>query len=748
MKRSLLLFFLLISFTVSAQLTNTGKPASWDLLAKQSIPAIELPGIDLQKIKAADQKNDTVWTKPFRIGIPIKVDYSLQNSGSWTTLENGDRIWRILFSSEDAVHLSAVFKKFYLPRGATIYLYNPDHSELIGAYTDVENNGDRMLSTWFIKSDKLWIEYYEPKAVKGQGLLEIGTIVHGYRLGNLYQKGYLNTFEKSLNDSGDCQYDVNCPVGNDFDSKKDILKNSVAFLNMGDGYICSGALVNNTSQDKTPYFLTANHCYERASNEPAANPSIFSMRFKWISPNPVCAQTTNSTNGPTNFVMSGSTLRARNGDSDFMLLELNNNVPDSWGLTFSGWDHSETNPVFEVGIHHPSGDIMKISRDNDGAIKADAGGVLTWLIGGASDGIGTGGGWEIGATEGGSSGSPLFDQNGRIIGQLYGGLSGCNGTVDNGEYDVYGRFGISWDTGTTPDTRLKDWLDPEGTNQTLLNSSPPFVKNAYDIAVAIEAPQIDCGSYNFSPVIRIRNAGTQTVTSLTISLNIDGQNTISSPWTGTLNEDQEVAVTLSSVTSTPGTHNLNISVTNPNGQTDQNLDDNNASVPFAMAEEYTTSLVYLFLTLDENPGQTSWVLKDANDAVLYSGGPYTASDTNAPIEELFNVSDNECYTFQIFDTGNNGICCNNGEGSYKLLTDDNTVIKAADGTYGSGESTQMITKYAAEFKPEAVILTPNPATGIFRITGYKSGLEYTIYNMLGQALKEGVLEENLIDLSG
>ncbi|MCB0475484.1 MAG: T9SS type A sorting domain-containing protein, partial [Flavobacteriaceae bacterium] len=94
------------------------------------------------------------------------------------------------------------------------------------------------------------------------------------------------------------------------------------------------------------------------------------------------------------------------------------------------------------------------------------------------------------------------------------------------------------------------------------------------------------------------------------------------------------------------------------------------------------------------------------------------------------------------------ICCNSGEGSYSLLTDNNLVIKASDGTFGSGETTQMITKYATEFQPEAVILTPNPAAGIFRITGYKSGLEYTIYNMLGQALKEGVLEENLIDLSG
>ena len=104
---------------------------------------------------------------------------------------------------------------------------------------------------------------------------------------------------------------------------------------------------------------------------------------------------------------------------------------------------------------------MKISRDDDGAVKENANGTQVWLIGGVS--VGSGDGWELGTTESGSSGSPLFSDTGKIIGQLYAGQSNCIGTENNNDYDIYGRFGISWDAGQNPSSRLKDWLDPLGT---------------------------------------------------------------------------------------------------------------------------------------------------------------------------------------------------------------------------------------------------------------------------------------------
>lgn len=448
------------SLTMLAQVTNEGEPASWGFAKKSGLEAISLPQIDLQKIKTEDDINDKIQETPYRVGIVHNVNYRLDNSGAWTQLPSGDRVWRILFSSKNAVHLSVVFDKFFLPRGGKIYLYNDNRTDLLGAYTETQNNEKQVLGTWFVNGDKLWIEYYEPKKVKGQGILNLTAVIHGYRMGHTFQKGYLNEFEKSLNSSGDCNYDVDCPIGGDFVLQRDLLKKSVGLLYMPDlvnnaASICSGALVNNTAEDKTPYFLTANHCYGTAL------PANYTIRFNWISPNPVCAATTGSQDATDNLTISGTSLKARNDASDFMLLEINNAIPENWDITYAGWDRTDTDPEFNVSIHHPDGDIMKISRDDDGATKDIASGIDVWLIGGIS--AGTGNGWEIGVTEGGSSGGPLFDPKGRIIGQLYAGSSSCDltdPTVDNDDYDIFGRFATSWDTGITNGSQLKHWLAP------------------------------------------------------------------------------------------------------------------------------------------------------------------------------------------------------------------------------------------------------------------------------------------------
>ena len=465
MKNLLLFFFLTFYINCLAQVTNKGEPISWTLSTKTSIEAINLPQIDIKKIRAEDISHKKLITKPFRIGIPQKANYGFENAGVWTQLPNGDRIWRILFSSKDAIHLSVNFNQFYLPKGSNIYLYNDDRTDLLGAYTEVQNNAKQVLGTWLVNGDKLWIEYYEPKEVTGQGKLNIATVIHGYRLGHSYQKGYKDGVLQPMNNSGDCNHDVDCPIGADFESHRDLLKKSVGFLNMANGMVCSGALVNNTAQDRKPYFLTSEHCYFDASDIPS-DPSLYSVRFNWISPNPICGSSTNSTDAVNNEVMNGAYLKARNASSDFMLIELFNDIPSSWDVTYAGWDKTDAYPTFEVSIHHPSGDIMKISRDDDGATRLVNSGVYMWAIGGI--GYGTGNGWELGVTEGGSSGGPLFDQNGRIIGQLRGGNAACDETdptVDNNRYDLYGRFAAAWDLGTSQTTRLKEWLDPGSTNE-------------------------------------------------------------------------------------------------------------------------------------------------------------------------------------------------------------------------------------------------------------------------------------------
>ncbi|MDX5585260.1 MAG: secretion system protein Por, partial [Aureibaculum sp.] len=744
MKKLLLFFVFCYATTMISQVTNEGEPASWGFAEKSSLEAISLPQIDIKKIKTEDDINDKLQAKPYRVGMLQKVNYGLENSGTWTQLDNGDRIWRILFSSKDAIHLSVNFDQFYLPKGANIYLYNDDRTDLLGAYTETSNNEEQMQGTWFVNGNSLWIEYYEPKKVKGKGLLNVSSVIHGYRMGHSYQKGYLSDeLQKALNDSGDCNHDVDCPIGPDFEAQKDLLKKSVALLYMGNGYICSGALVNNTSEDKTPYFLSANHCFTDPDGVDS-NPTQYSMRFNWISPNPVCAISTNSANSVYNITSGGSILRARNAGSDVLLVELNNNISPAWDVTYAGWDRTDTKPTFEVGIHHPAGDIMKICRDDTGATKGVYNGAQSWVISGLGAGTALDGGWELGVTEGGSSGSPLFDQNGRIIGQLFGGAAACGGINDNNAFDAYGRFATSWDTGSTPDTRLQHWLAPSsvGTNPNTLESLPLVENFAIDGSVKSSMPVVACGSTEIIPTIIVRNAGNTSLTSLTINWDIDGGTSTAINWTGSLAKNETDNIVLAPLSVSPGDHVFNVSSSNPNGVIDENTANDFYSPAFSIESptKIITTQVHLTLTTDDYPEETTWKFKDGSGNVISEGGPYSnPADINTIFQESFNVSLDECYTFEINDTAGDGICCGFGNGSYSLKTDDDTSI-IEGGNYGSSESVQMssVNTLAVndEFLEQNISIFPNPSSGFvqIKIREWTSDLDYEVYNILGQTL--------------
>jgi hypothetical protein len=112
---------------------------------------------------------------------------------------------------------------------------------------------------------------------------------------------------------------------------------------------------------------------------------------------------------------------------------------------------------------------MKISRGNNPVTIASAFGTINqhWRVDWSPQNNGTGL-MVTAVTEGGSSGSPLFDQNHRIIVQLSGGPSVCSGTQ---LWDFYGRFDLSWTGGGTNATRLSNWLDPNNTGAITTNTT-------------------------------------------------------------------------------------------------------------------------------------------------------------------------------------------------------------------------------------------------------------------------------------
>lgn len=426
------------TFTLyQSQVTNEGRPKSWELQNIQQVSPISLPLFDLKSIQNEDKINDRNLEIPYRFGYKFNVNYSLQNSGTWETLDNGDRIWRIRFVSEGAKSMNFILEDFFIPVGAKLFVYSNDKTDLLGAYTFTQNNKAKTLGTWIVKGDDITLEYFEPASQAEKGLFTIKNITHGYRSGG------------NLNSSSNCNIDVNCPIGSDADPLKNVLKKSIGLFLVDGTAMCSGALINNTANDKKPYFLTANHCY--------SDPATWAFMFNWISTNTVCGTTEDSVSNTDYHTISGATLKAKRENSDFCLVEINSEIPDEWETVWSGWDRAISVSPWVFGIHHPAGDIMKASRDGEPILESNM-----WTVNN----------WEIGFVEQGSSGSPLYNSKGKIIGQLCCGNTLCNGTTYQSGIYRYGRFDISWNSGGTLDTQLKEWLDPINSGVMVLDNYP------------------------------------------------------------------------------------------------------------------------------------------------------------------------------------------------------------------------------------------------------------------------------------
>ncbi|MCZ2337129.1 MAG: serine protease, partial [Chitinophagales bacterium] len=214
--------------------------------------------------------------------------------------------------------------------------------------------------------------------------------------------GYKKVYDKvaDFGASGSCEINVLCPLGNGWDHER----NAVALvLNDNESKWCSGCMVMNTCNANTPFFLTANHCL--------TGQDVSGWRFTFQAWSPTCTPSQNS----SGVTFNGSVLRANYATSDFCLVELNSTPAINSGIYYAGWTRSTSAPSTTIGIHHPAGDVMKISRDINTATRGDylsTTGTSHWIVN-----------WDDGVTEGGSSGSPLFDPNHRIIGQLHGGYS-------------------------------------------------------------------------------------------------------------------------------------------------------------------------------------------------------------------------------------------------------------------------------------------------------------------------------------
>lgn len=483
----------IIALNLSAQRTTEEQPYGLSTGIKAILQEIiVLPAPDIEEIRKENLENDQSFGPvPYAVG--ITVNYSLENSGVWQLLDNGGKIWHLKVKMPGALSTNVHYDQFWLPEGAKFFVYSEDTKQSIGAITSEFIEGSRgkpvQFATALIYGETVVFEYYQPASVKESPIIHISRIDYGYQyINNPFIEGV-----RSFGDAKPCNININCQEGNSWKVEKHAVALAI-YPNGNLSYTASCALINNTNNDYTPYVLTADHCFIESSTNtriydalplPGETSNASGWIFYWDYEHPGCA------NGPapstTGRTSSGAIVVANNSISDFALLRINplqdpRFLPAVWPY-YLGWDRSGGTVISGAGIHHPSGDVKKISFS--GSIQNHSSS-LSWKFGPSSPANSH---WKVsitnGAIEGGSSGSPFINNFYRVIGQLHGGDTGCAPLTD-----YYGKFNVSWtgSTGSTPhsdkERRLDFWLAPG-------LSSPPQTLDGI-LKPVINGPSLIC----------------------------------------------------------------------------------------------------------------------------------------------------------------------------------------------------------------------------------------------------------------
>ena len=294
-----------------------------------------------------------------------------------------------------------------------------------------------------VAGEEIVIEYHM-KAPYGNNRLVIGQIAHDF-IGIV---GKTQSKDIYYGNSQPCNVDINCQSGDEWQAEK----NSVVRIIAGGTELGSGFMINNTKGENLPFVITANHVIRTPEN--AIN-SVYVFRYE----SPYC----DGPDGLTDYSLSGAEMMAEDASTDFTLVRLDAFPPVVYKPYLAGWDVRDVTPSSTVTIHHPSGDVKKISTDNESP-------VISTFQNLYQNGFWQVLQWDEGTTEGGSSGSPLFNQNHRVVGLLTGGEAVCGNSVN----DYFARMDIAYDISPEINESLMPWLDPAGTGVLVLNGRDPY----------------------------------------------------------------------------------------------------------------------------------------------------------------------------------------------------------------------------------------------------------------------------------
>ena len=444
-------------------------------LTPDAVQVLKVAPVDIAAELAAEKDLEAQGLPP-HFAVPEDVALTPAGSGTWQDVDEDWVLWRQRITAPGALSINLGFSRYRLPKGGRLTVYpadmtSPDDGREYWTFTERNNEAHGQLWTPLVLTDDLMIELLLPRQALGDYELVLESVNKGYRY-----------FGEDLTDkAGTCNVDVVCPEGDPW--RAEIA--TVAVYTLEGYWTCTGAMINNTAEDQTPYFLTANHCGINSGN-------ASTMVVYWNFESPTCGQ---QGGGSLADNQSGATFLATSSTSDFCLVELNDPPDPAWSVAYAGWYRGSDDPASATAIHHPNTDEKSISFEYDPTST-------TTYLEEATPGDGTHiriTDWDVGTTEPGSSGSPLFNPDHRIVGQLHGGYAAC----DNDLSDWYGRFSVTW-------PNVAQWLDPLGTAPMGIDTFDP---NALPFQVSPQSGLSSAGDEGgpFTPdskVYTLENAGT------------------------------------------------------------------------------------------------------------------------------------------------------------------------------------------------------------------------------------------------
>lgn len=478
----LFVLFALVSSATAGLAAGSAAPGPWSLQAGTGL--LPLSRVDLVVMPAVDEeacrREDALAKEmqpdvPLRFAQPIEVDLTTGNAGTWETLADGARIWRLRIVSPGAKSLNFGFARYRLPEGARLHLFAAplpgERSDgdsagaaearrrwpIRGPHGAADANSEGGFWSAIVPGDDAVIELWVPREAAFDPELRIAQVNHDYLgFGTAAMAGIGADAGPASGDpskQGSCNNDVICPEGDPWRAEI----RSVAVYTLSGAWTCTGTLLNSHAPARPPLFLTANHCAISESNDGT-------MVIYWNFESPTCGQLGGGSLAQS---QNGGVLLAKSSTSDFCLVRLEETPDEAFNVYYAGWDaREETRPASAVGIHHPNCDEKAISFTNSALA------VTSYLQDGTP---GDGTHWRVirwhdGTTEPGSSGSGIWDEDRRIVGQLHGGSASCEQPEES---DWYGRLSRSWTGGGASGNRLQDHLDPEGTGVRYIDGFDP-----------------------------------------------------------------------------------------------------------------------------------------------------------------------------------------------------------------------------------------------------------------------------------